>query len=65
MIRGLEARRFWAGMALAGLALVLTAAALGGALPVHLTAVASVAALGAIATYEDAFIRAGQAVPLC
>ena len=40
------------------------AAALAGAAPVPVTAVASVAALGAIVLYEHAFIRAGQAVPL-
>jgi Ni/Fe-hydrogenase subunit HybB-like protein len=64
MTRGPEAERFWAGVATAVLAIVLAAFAILGALPVLLTIVASISALCAIAFYEAAFIRAGQAVPL-
>jgi Fe-S-cluster-containing dehydrogenase component/formate-dependent nitrite reductase membrane component NrfD len=64
MTRGPEASRFWASVALAGVAAVLTAVALSGTSSVPLTAVASIAALCAVTLYEDALIRAGQAVPL-
>jgi Fe-S-cluster-containing dehydrogenase component/formate-dependent nitrite reductase membrane component NrfD len=64
MTRGPEAGWFWAGVATALLAVVLAAVAVGGALPVPLTAVAAISALCAITLHEAAFIRAGQAVPL-
>jgi Fe-S-cluster-containing dehydrogenase component len=64
MIRGPEATRFWVGVTTAVAAVALAALALAGAAPTALTAVASVAGLCAIALYEDAFIRAGQAIPL-
>jgi hypothetical protein len=64
MTRGREAPRFWTGIALAATAALLTAIALAGVAPVLLTAIAAVAALGGTALYEDAFVGAGQAVPL-
>ena len=62
--RDLYAARFWAGIALAGLA----PAALGSAFLVAggtgLLAAAGAAALVGLWFYEDAWVRAGQSVPL-
>jgi formate-dependent nitrite reductase membrane component NrfD len=67
MTRGAYARQFWWGGIVLGLvipaALVILALAadIGGA---ALPAVAAVAALVGMFAYEDAFVRAGQSVPL-
>lgn len=67
MTRGEYAARFWLGGVLLGLAVpaasIVVALATGSA-GVALGAVASVAALVGQAAYEDAFVRAGQSVPL-
>jgi formate-dependent nitrite reductase membrane component NrfD len=62
--RDLYARRFWSGLLLAGVAAPILAAGFlmgGGAV---LLAVAGVAALVGLWLYEDAWVRAGQSVPL-
>ena len=64
MTRGGQAATFWSAMLLTLAGVGLGAAALAGAAPVPITAVASVLALGGITLHEHAFIRAGQAVPL-
>jgi formate-dependent nitrite reductase membrane component NrfD len=67
MTRGAYARRFWLGGVLFGLvvpvALVVPAIA-GVAGATALGASAGVAALAGLAAREDAFVRAGQSVPL-
>ncbi|HEX6568561.1 MAG TPA: NrfD/PsrC family molybdoenzyme membrane anchor subunit, partial [Acidimicrobiales bacterium] len=65
MTRGPFATRFRIGLvagALVPAALVIIA--LAGAAPTALAAVAGVAAVIGLAAYEDAFVRAGQSVPL-
>ncbi len=67
MTRGAARTRFLAGV-VGGLAIpaALTALALavGGDAATALTAIAGAAALGGLWCYEDAFVRAGQSVPL-
>ena len=67
MTQGRYARRFWLGGVLLGLvvpgALVVVALATGSGTS-ELTAVAAVSAIVGLAAYEDAFVRAGQSVPL-
>jgi ribulose 1,5-bisphosphate synthetase/thiazole synthase len=64
MTRGAYRHRFWfgvvVGMVAAG-ALALIAAVNGD---VRLGAIAGALALAGLAAYEDAFVRAGQSVPL-
>jgi formate-dependent nitrite reductase membrane component NrfD len=67
MTRGPYAARFWAVGVAAGLALpgVLMAGVLAGLIDgTAVGALAGVAALIGLAGYEDAFVRAGQSVPL-
>jgi len=66
MTKGAYARRFWLGGVVAGLAapIVLIALALNGNSPQGLGAIASICALVGLFSYEDAFVRAGQSVPL-
>ncbi|MEZ5340684.1 MAG: 4Fe-4S dicluster domain-containing protein [Acidimicrobiales bacterium] len=66
MTHGAYAARFWWGGALVGLAVpaVLTIVALVTDSGAWLPAVAGVAALAGLFAYEDAFVRAGQSVPL-
>lgn len=67
MTRGRYAARFWIGgiacgvFAPAGLALLALA---GGPAPTAVSAVAGLLALAGLAAFEDAFVRAGQSVPL-
>jgi Fe-S-cluster-containing dehydrogenase component/formate-dependent nitrite reductase membrane component NrfD len=56
LTRGEEAGRFWAGVLLGVVAVVLAAVGLG--------LVAAPAALASLVLYEHAFVRAGQLVPL-
>ncbi|MEX2628128.1 MAG: 4Fe-4S dicluster domain-containing protein [Ilumatobacteraceae bacterium] len=67
MIRGAYAKQFWFGGMLSGIvapsALVVFALATDAANPWP-TAFAGVAALVGLFAYEDAFVRAGQSVPL-
>jgi len=66
MTHGPDARLFWLGAMIVGVAvplLALGAAALGAS-PVVGTTAASLAALAGLLAYEDSWIRAGQAVPL-
>ncbi|MEZ5298915.1 MAG: NrfD/PsrC family molybdoenzyme membrane anchor subunit [Ilumatobacteraceae bacterium] len=67
MTRGAYASRFWLGGV--GLGIVVPAALLTAALAVDdpspaVAAVAAVAALVGSFAYEDAYVRAGQSVPL-
>jgi Fe-S-cluster-containing dehydrogenase component/formate-dependent nitrite reductase membrane component NrfD len=66
MTRGRYALRFWAGGVLVGLAVpaVLTVVALAAGTGPALPAVAGVAAVLGMLAHEDAFVRAGQSVPL-
>jgi Fe-S-cluster-containing dehydrogenase component/formate-dependent nitrite reductase membrane component NrfD len=67
MTRGRDARLFWVGAVLVGMAVPLLAglgAPLAFADAVPGVALAAVAALGGLLAYEDSWIRAGQAVPL-
>ncbi|MCJ7437899.1 MAG: polysulfide reductase NrfD [Acidimicrobiia bacterium] len=67
MTRGRYAARFWLGGVLLGLvvpgALVVVALAAGSG-GVALSAAAAAFAIVGLAAYEDAFVRAGQSVPL-
>ena len=66
MTHGPDARLFWLGAMIVGVAvplLALGAAALGAS-PVVGTTAASLAALAGLLAYEDSWVRAGQAVPL-
>jgi formate-dependent nitrite reductase membrane component NrfD len=67
MTRGRFAARFWVGGVLLGLvvpgALVVAALAVDSG-SVALSAAAAVCAIVGLAAYEDAFVRAGQSVPL-
>ena len=66
MTSGRYARRFWAGAVLAGLAFpaAATAVALAAGSGPLLPAAAGVSALAGMLCYEDAFVKAGQSVPL-
>jgi formate-dependent nitrite reductase membrane component NrfD len=67
MTRGPDARLFWLGAVLVGVAVPLIAIVAGSAalLPSPVAAaVAALAALAGLLAYEDSWIRAGQAVPL-
>ena len=66
MTHGPDARQFWIGAMIVGVALPLAAlgAATLGAAPVVGTTAAALAALGGLLAYEDSWVRAGQAVPL-
>ncbi len=66
MTHGPDARQFWIGAMIVGVALPLAAlgAAALGAAPVVGTTAAALAALGGLLAYEDSWVRAGQAVPL-
>jgi len=68
MTRTTYARQFWLGGILAGLVipavLVIVAIVTGGTGAVALAAIAAVSALIGMFAYEDAFVRAGQSVPL-
>jgi formate-dependent nitrite reductase membrane component NrfD len=66
MTKGAYAQRFWIGGVLAGLVapIVLIALALNGTAPQGLGAIAAICALVGLFSYEDAFVRAGQSVPL-
>ena len=65
MTRGPLAGRFRLGVA-AGVVVpaVLVVLALAGVAPTALAALAAASALAGLAAYEDAFVRAGQSVPL-
>ena len=62
--RDLYARRFWSGVALAGVAPVVLGAVFLLAGGVAWLAIAGVLALVGLWLYEDAWVRAGQSVPL-
>lgn len=66
MTKGAYARRFWLGGVVGGLIAptILVSLALNGIAPEGLGAIAAVSALGGLFSYEDAFVRAGQSVPL-
>ena len=66
MVRGAVSGRFWWGGVVLGLLVpgVLTAIAVAADGPALLPAVAGIAALAGMGAYEDAFVRAGQSVPL-
>ena len=66
MTKGAYAQRFWLGGVLAGLIapIVLIALALNGTAPQGLGAIAGICAHVGLFSYEDAFVRAGQSVPL-
>jgi len=70
MTRGAFARRFWVGGILVGLivpaiaALVATQVTADSSSSVALGAVGGIAALVGLFCYEDAYVRAGQSVPL-
>ena len=66
MTKGAYAQRFWLGGVLAGLIapIFLIALALNGIAPQGLGAIAAICALAGLFSYEDAFVRAGQSVPL-
>jgi len=66
MTKGAYARRFWLGGVVAGLIapIVLIALALNGSASQGLGAIAAICALVGLFAYEDAFVRAGQSVPL-
>ncbi len=67
MTRGAYAKQFWLGGVALGLVvpIVLLAVTLGASSPnTALTAVASATALVGLFAYEDAYVRAGQSVPL-
>ena len=66
MTKGAYARRFWLGGVAAGLIapIILVSLALNGVAPQGLGAIAAVSALCGLFSYEDAFVRAGQSVPL-
>lgn len=66
MTKGAYATRFWLGGVVAGLVvpIILVSLALSGAAPQGLGALAAVCALAGLFSYEDAFVRAGQSVPL-
>ncbi len=67
MTRGRYARRFWFGGVLLGLLVpagLATLALAGGPAPSALSALAGIAAVAGLAAFEDAFVRAGQSVPL-
>ncbi|MGA0035081.1 MAG: 4Fe-4S dicluster domain-containing protein [Ilumatobacteraceae bacterium] len=66
MTKGAYARRFWLGGVVTGLIapIALIALALNGNAPQGLGAIASICALVGLFSYEDAFVRAGQSVPL-
>ena len=67
MTRGRYATRFWLVGVLAGLVLPGTLAVLmlaGVGANTGIGTLAAVAALAGLAGYEDAFVRAGQSVPL-
>jgi hypothetical protein len=65
MTRGPFAARFRLGV-VAGVIVpaVLVILALAGVAPTALAAIAGATALVGLAAYEDAFVRAGQSVPL-
>jgi len=66
MTKGAYAQRFWLGGVVAGLVapIILISLALNGTAPQGLGAIAAVSALVGLFSYEDAFVRAGQSVPL-
>lgn len=67
MTHGADARLFWVGAILIGVAVPLVALAGSAAAVLPVTAgvtLASLAAVGGLLAYEDSWIRAGQAVPL-
>jgi Fe-S-cluster-containing dehydrogenase component/formate-dependent nitrite reductase membrane component NrfD len=66
MVRGAVAGRFWWGGVVLGLAVpaVLCGAAIAADAAAAVPAVAGVAALAGMFAHEDAFVRAGQSVPL-
>lgn len=66
MTKGAYATRFWLGGIVAGLVvpIILVSLALSGTAPQGLGALAAVCALAGLFSYEDAFVRAGQSVPL-
>jgi formate-dependent nitrite reductase membrane component NrfD len=66
MTRGDHAGPFWVVGVGIGMVVPLALAVIGllGADAAALTVAAGVAALGGLYSYEDAFVRAGQAVPL-
>ena len=66
MTKGAYAQRFWLGGVVAGLVvpIILISLALNGTASQSLDAIAAVCALVGLFSYEDAFVRAGQSVPL-
>ncbi|MHB8295701.1 MAG: NrfD/PsrC family molybdoenzyme membrane anchor subunit, partial [Acidimicrobiales bacterium] len=66
MTKGAYAARFWWGGVVLGIAVpVVLLVSAGFGAPAHVLAViASVSAIVGLAGYEDAFVRAGQSVPL-
>jgi formate-dependent nitrite reductase membrane component NrfD len=67
MTRGRDARLFWIGAVLVGMAvpfLLGTGAVVSSGIAMPAAAVAAVTALAGLLAYEDSWIRAGQAVPL-
>ncbi|MGH9135364.1 MAG: 4Fe-4S dicluster domain-containing protein [Ilumatobacteraceae bacterium] len=66
MTKGRHATRFWAGGVATGLVVpaVLISIAVGAGAGATLPAIAGVLAIAGLFWYEDAFVRAGQSVPL-
>jgi len=67
MTRGPYATRFWLGGVVLGhvVAAALAAVTLsGGPAPTAASAIAGLAAVAGLAAFEDAFVRAGQSIPL-
>jgi formate-dependent nitrite reductase membrane component NrfD len=67
MTHGRYAPRFWIGGVVIGMVVPGTLAIValgGGPAPTGLSAVAGLAAIGGLVAFEDAFVRAGQSVPL-
>jgi formate-dependent nitrite reductase membrane component NrfD len=68
MTKGAYAGRFWLGGVLAGIVIPLILAAIAlassGDATTALTALAGLSALIGLFSYEDAYVRAGQSVPL-
>ncbi|MEI2420347.1 hypothetical protein V6O07_08730, partial [Arthrospira platensis SPKY2] len=64
MTKGPYRGRFWTGVLLgqAGAGVLALIAVLSGSMP--LAVVAAIAAIIGLFAYEDAFVRAGQSVPL-
>jgi formate-dependent nitrite reductase membrane component NrfD len=67
MTRGPYAYRFWLGGVVLGQVVPAALAVVvltGGPAPTATSAIAGLAAVAGLAAFEDAFVRAGQSVPL-